>query len=104
MAARPAPSANGSSFPARVGALVGHAVSPAIVFDPVYEPVPVEIVHVSLRTGAHEAGGHNLSAVKPALLVERLAVDQSPGTLTLPSSALLLHDEPLGEAPHSDAL
>src|SRR5207253_2012080 len=59
--------------------------------------------HVSPRAGTNEAGGHDLPAVEPPLVVERLPVNQPAGSLALLGAADLLHDEPLRETPRADA-
>ena len=64
-------------------ALVEPELPPAVVLGAVDEAAPVEVVDVSLRAGAHEAGGHDLPAVEAALVVERLAMDQPAGALAL---------------------
>ena len=53
------------------------------VLGPVHEAAPVEVVHVPLRAGPHESGGHDRPAVEPALLVERLAMDQPARPLAI---------------------
>src|SRR5437867_778310 len=68
-----------------------------------YEAVPLDIVHVPFRAGAYEAGGHNLSAVEPTLLVQCLAVNQAAGSLAFLVAADLLYNEPLREPPGADS-
>jgi hypothetical protein len=55
--------------------LIEPELPPTIVCDSVNEAVPVEVVHVPLRAGAHEASSYNVQAVESALFVECLAVD-----------------------------
>jgi hypothetical protein len=76
---------------------------PAVVFGPVNEPVPIQVVHVSLRARTHETGGHHLSAVVSDSLVERFAMDQTARTLALLPAGFFLHDEPFGKPPRADA-
>src|SRR6266849_4570395 len=65
------------------------------------EPVPIEVVHVTFRTGSNESRRDHSAAVEPTLLIDRFAVDKAPGALTFTPSHLL-HDEPLREAPRTD--
>ena len=82
--------------------LVEPQLAPAVVLEIVDEPLPVEVVDVPLRTGAHEPGGYNRAALEPTLRVERLAMDETPRSLAAPAPLLLLHEEPFGEAPGAD--
>ena len=47
------------------------------VVSPVHKAPPVEIIHVPLRAGPYEAGGHNWPSVKPKLVVELLTMNQA---------------------------
>src|ERR1019366_6864041 len=76
----------------------------AVVFSAVNKATPVEIIHVSLRAGAHEASGHNWPAVEPSLVIELLPMDQPAGSLALRAAAGFLNDEPFREPPDADSL
>jgi hypothetical protein len=52
------------------------------------EAPPVEIIHVSLRTGAHETSGHNRSAIESSLVIELFAMDQPAGPIELPANPI----------------
>ena len=85
-------------------ALVEPELPPAVVLGTVDEATPVEVVHVPLRAGPHEAGRDHRAAVEAAPLVERPAVDEPARALSILASALVLHHEPLGKPPGADAL
>ena len=93
----------------QIGQIAGgaHLVEPelatATLFGTVDEAGPVEVIHMSSRAGTHEAGGHHGKAVEASLVVEPLAVHQTPGTLGPVAAAGLLHDEPFRKPPCPDA-
>ena len=68
-----------------------------------HEVPPVQIVHVPLRTGPHEAGGYHLVPIEPLSRVQGLPVHQ-PARLLPPVAVTspFLHDEPLREAEGTD--
>src|SRR5262245_23172075 len=68
-----------------------------------HEVPPIEVIDVAFRTGAHEAGGDHGSPIEPALVVERLPVNEPPRTETVLTSTLVLDDEPFGNPPGPDA-
>ena len=78
-------------------------LAPAAVFGSVDESGPVDVIHMSSWTGAHEAGGHDGQAVEAPPLVQRLAVHKTPPTLRPVVASGFLHHEPLGEPPRPDA-
>jgi hypothetical protein len=64
---------------------------------------PVEIVHVSLKAPADKTRSHNWPAVKPALVIKLLAVDQPTGSFALSTAAGFLYNEPFRESPDADS-
>lgn len=56
-------------------ALIKPQLAAAIVLRPTHEAVPVQVVHVTPRTSAHEAGGHDWPAFELSSLVQGLAMD-----------------------------
>ena len=83
--------------------LVEPELAPATLLALVDESGPVEVVHVSPRTGAHEAGGHHGEAIEASPLVQRLAVNEAPRALGPVFASGFLNDEPFREPPRPDA-
>jgi hypothetical protein len=69
----------------------------------VRETPPVEIIHVSLRAGAHEASGYNWPTVKSTPVIELLAMDKPTGSFAFRASAGFLYDEPFRKPPDADS-
>ena len=67
------------------------------------EAPPIEVVDVPLRAGPDEPSSHHLLAIETLLAIERLAMNQPAGSLSLIATRGLLHDHPLGKTPRSDA-
>src|SRR5579875_2193702 len=70
---------------------------------PVDVPAPVEILDVAARAGADKPGRDDLLALKPAFLVERVAVHQTARALAgVLALAVLLDDHPFREGVDPD--
>ena len=68
------------------------------------EPGPVEVVHMTLRAGPHEPGGHHRLAVEAAApVVQCPAMHEAPRALAVGVAVAVLDHEPFREAPRADS-